>query len=340
MRNSVRSRLLRATGLHSVSFVISVGLFAMPIIYLTLQSFKTYMGFLQDPTGLPKSWTLSNFSSAWTQGDFGTELINSLIYAVIPDAATLLLGVFLAFPISRGYFRFSNALYAFFVFSGFLPGALIPLFIEARGLHLYNNRIGYLVLTSFAGAGFFFFVGYIKSIPRELDEAAALEGCGYFRFIIRIIIPQMRPALAAFAVFGFVASWNNLILPLVMLSDQSLWPVTRGLFGFLSQYSTQWPLIAAATVIVAVPVLVVFILLQRHLVEGVAGGAIAGTQPVTRTGPRAATYTETPIAGPRVPRRTEERSHERGQTTPDYRNVHQESGATRRSPVGDAGRQL
>jgi raffinose/stachyose/melibiose transport system permease protein len=328
MRRNLRGRLLRATGLHSVSFVISVGLFALPIIYLALQAFKTYMGFLQDPTGLPTTWTLSNFASAWTQGDFGTEMINSLIYSVVPDVVTLVLGVFLAFPISRGYFRFSNALYAFFVFSGFLPAGLIPLFIEARALHLYNSRVGFLILTSLAGAGFFFFVGYIKSIPRELDEAAALEGCGYFRFIFKIIIPQMRPALAAFAVFGFVASWNNLILPLVMLSDQSLWPVTRGLYGFFSQYTSQWPLVAAATVIVAAPVLVVFILLQRHLVEGVAGGAVAGTQPVTQTGPSTATYTETPAAGPRVPRRAkEERSYERGQTAPDYRNVHQESGA-------------
>ena len=294
MRRNARDRLLRALGVHSVSFVISVGLFALPIAYLALQSFKSYTGFLQDPTGLPTSWTFSNYTSAWTEGNFANELINSLIYAAIPDAVTLLLGVFLAFPISRGYFKFSNALYAFFVFSGFLPAGLIPLFVEARALHLYNSRLGYLVLTSFAGAGFFFFVGYIKSIPRELDEAAALEGCGYFRFIITIIIPQMRPALAAFAVFGFVASWNNLILPLVMLSDQGLWPVTRGLYGFLSQYSTQWPLIAAATLIVAAPVIVVFILLQRHLVEGVAGGAVAGGQPITETRATRAT-TETRV---------------------------------------------
>ena len=193
MRRSARDRLLRALGVHSLSFVISAGLFALPIVYLALQSFKSYTGFLQDPTGLPTTWTFSNFTSAWTEGNFGTELINSLIYAVIPDAVTLLLGVFLAFPISRGYFKFSNALYAFFVFSGFLPAGLIPLFVEARALHLYNSRIGYLVLTSFAGAGFFFFVGYIKSIPRELDEAAALEGCGYFRFIITHHHPADAP---------------------------------------------------------------------------------------------------------------------------------------------------
>ena len=189
--------------------------------------------------------------------------------------------MFLAFPISRGYFKHSNALYAFFVFSGFLPAGLIPLFIEAQKLGLYNSRFGYLVINSLAGAGFFFFVGYIKTIPREIDEAAAMDGCGYVRFIFTMIIPQMKPALATFGVFGFVAAWNNLILPLVMLSDPGLWPVTRGLFAFFGQYSSQWPVVAAATVIVAIPILIVFVILQRQLVEGVAGGAAAGTQGVT-----------------------------------------------------------
>jgi raffinose/stachyose/melibiose transport system permease protein len=260
--------------------VISVGFFALPLIYLVLQAFKPYLSFLQDPTGLPHPWTFSNFSQAWTQGDFSTEMLNSILYSVVPDVITLVLGVFLAFPISRGYFKHSNALYAFFVFSGFLPAGLIPLFIEAQKLGLYNSRFGYLVINSLAGAGFFFFVGYIKTIPREIDEAAAMDGCGYVRFIFTMIIPQMKPALATFGVFGFVAAWNNLILPLVMLSDPGLWPVTRGLFAFFGQYSSQWPVVAAATVIVAIPILIVFVILQRQLVEGVAGGAATGAQGV------------------------------------------------------------
>ena len=275
------ARFVKVGGTQLLCLVISVGFFALPLVYLLLQAFKPYLGFLQDPTGLPHPWTFTNFSDAWTQGDFGPEMLNSVLYSVVPTAITLLLGVFLAFPISRGYFKHSNALYAFFVFSGFLPTGLIPLFIEAQSMHLYNSRFGYMLITSLAGAGFFFFVGYIKTIPREIDEAAALDGCGYFRFIFTMIIPQMKPALATFGVFGFVASWNNLILPLVMLSDPGLWPVTRGLFSFFGQYSSQWPTIAAATVIVALPVLIVFVILQRQLVEGVAGGA-SGTQGVTQ----------------------------------------------------------
>ena len=273
-------RALRTGGVQLFCIVVSAGFFALPIVYLAVQAFKPYIGFLQDPTGLPHPWTFTNFTSAWTQGDFALEMVNSLIYAVVPDVITLILGVFLAFPIARGYFKHSNALYAFFVFSGFLPGSLIPLFIEAQRLGLYNSRIGFLVITSLAGAGFFFFVGYIKTIPRELDEAAALDGCGYFRFIFTMIIPQMKPALATFGIFGFVASWNSLILPLVMLSDPSLWPVTRGLFSFFGQFQSQWPLVAAGTVIVAIPIIIVFLFLQRYLIEGVAGGATAGTQGV------------------------------------------------------------
>lgn len=279
---SRRSRIGSRVGTHILCLVISLGMFALPIIYITMQAFKPYASFLRNPTGLPVSWSTTNFSAAWQQGDFAREMGNSLLYSLVPDGITLLLGVFLAFPISRGYFRYSNALYAFFVFSGFLPGGLIPLFIEAKILHLYDHRFGYLVLTSLAGAGFFFFVGYIKGIPRELDEAASIDGCGYVRFIFTIIIPQMKPALATFGVFGFIAAWNNLILPLVMLSDSNLWPVTRGLYSFFGEHTQNWPLIAAGTVIVAAPILLLFILLQRYLVEGVAGGAAAGTQGITQ----------------------------------------------------------
>lgn len=273
-----RSRVLRANGIQLLSFVIAAGMFALPLVYLALQGFKTYSGFLQNPTGLPHPWTLSNFPAAWVQGSFGREMINSLVYSVIPTAITLVLGVFLAFPISRGYLPFSNALYAFFIFSGFLPGGLVPLYVEARILHLYDSMPGFLVLTSLGGAGFFFFVGYIKGIPRELDEAAAMDGCGYFRFVLTIIIPLMKPAIATFAVFGFVGSWNSLILPVVMLSNPDLWPVTRGLYSFLGEHAQNWPLVAAGAIIVAMPMLIVFVLLQRYLVEGISGGAALGTQ--------------------------------------------------------------
>jgi raffinose/stachyose/melibiose transport system permease protein len=113
-----------------------------------------------------------------------------------------------------------------------------------------------------------------------LDEAAAIDGAGYIRFIFQIIIPEMRPALAAFGIFGFIYSWNSLILPIVMLPAKHLWPVTLGLYSFMGEHVQNWPMIAAATVIVALPIVVVFVALQKNLIEGVAGGAAAGSQGV------------------------------------------------------------
>lgn len=141
--------------------------------------------------------------------------------------------------------------------------------------------LGFLVMTSLSGAGFFFFVGYIKGIPKEREEAAALDGCGYVRFILQIIVPEMKPALATFAVFGFVTNWNSLILPLVMLSNSNLWPVTVGLYSFFGENTQNWPLISAGTMIVTAPILIVFAVLPRYLVEGGAGGAAAGSRGVS-----------------------------------------------------------
>jgi raffinose/stachyose/melibiose transport system permease protein len=267
-----RKRWARTSLVHASCIVVSVGIFGLPMVYVVLQAFKSDSQFTLDPLGWP-SWTFATFRAAWDQGDFARQLVNSTIYSFFPDVISLILGVFLAFPIARGYLKHSLLWYSFFVFQGFLPPALIPLFLEAKALHMYNNMVGYVLLRSLYGAGFFFFVAYLRGIPREREEAAALDGCGYIRFIFTIIMPEMAPALAAFGVFGFILQWNELIAPIILLPNANLFPVTRGLYGFFSTYSSEWPLICAATVIVALPLVVVFVVLQRYIVAGVAGGA-------------------------------------------------------------------
>jgi len=271
---ALAARIGRLSLLHLLCIVVAVGVFGAPLIYILLVSFNTETGLLGNAWGWPSHFTFANYSAAWVQGDFFREILNSVLYAAVTDAVSLVLGVFLAFPVSRGYLRRSNLWYAFFIFSGFLPPALIPLFIEARWLHIYNNRLGYMLILSLQGAGFFFFVGYIKGIPREREEAAAIDGCSYIRFVFTILMREMKPALAAFAVFGFVGTWNLLILPIILLPKTSLFPVTRGLYSFFGSYQSNEPEIAAATIIVSLPLLVVFLVLQRYLVQGVAGGAM------------------------------------------------------------------
>jgi raffinose/stachyose/melibiose transport system permease protein len=259
---------------HTVGIIISVGIYLLPLLYLLMISLKSTHNFLTSPLSIPNHLEWSNFVSAWQQGSFSAYFVNSIIYTVFITIFTLLISLMVAFPVARNMWKFSNLVYLFFLISLFLPGGLIALFAESQTLHLFNNRIGYIVLNVSTGLSFFFFVGYIKSIPKELDEAAVMDGCGYFRFLFTILPPLIRPALASMGLFTAIGAWNNLIGPVVFLSDSKLWPLTRGLFAFYGQFGNNWPLLSAAIIIVMAPLIVLFVFLQRYIVQGAMGGAV------------------------------------------------------------------
>ncbi len=259
---------------HTTGLIVAIGIFLLPILYMVLLSFRTDSGFLAHPFALPHVFHFHNYVTAWQQASMAKYFLNSIIYAVVSPAIGLTLSVFLAFPIARGYVRGATWIYQVFVYSMFLPGGLIPLFVESQFLHLYNNMLGYIILHVGTGLTFFFFVGYIKAIPKELDEAAAIDGCGYGRYVARILMPLMKPALATMGLLNFIGQWNDLIGPIVFLPSSHLWPLTRGLFAFYGQYTDNWPLLSAALIIVLMPLAILFLLLQRFLVAGVTGGSL------------------------------------------------------------------
>jgi raffinose/stachyose/melibiose transport system permease protein len=259
-----------------IALVLCLPLYVFPLAYLLNVSLQSGHQFLANPMTVAHPLTLSNYPAAWVEGTMSTYFLNSVIYAGSATVVSLLMAVFIAFPIARGYFRFTGRLYSLFLIGFFLPLSLIPLFIEAQALGLYNDRIGYILLHLQAGLtlGVLFFVGYFASIPRELDESAQLDGCGYLRYIFRIIIPLAKPALATVGIYTAVAVWNDLIGPVVFLSSNSLYPLTRGLFAFYGQYSNEWTLLAAGVFLVALPLIVAFLFVQRYLIQGAVAGSI------------------------------------------------------------------
>lgn len=258
-----------------VILLIVVGFYVYPLFYLLSISLKSPAKFLAAPLRILTRIDVSNYVNAWVQGNFGQYIVNSLMYVVIPTVLTLVLTVMVAFPVSRGYIKWPNMLYTFFVIALFLPNGLIPQFILMLHLHLYNTRIGYMLLkTTGVGLGLLILTGFIKSVPKELDEAAAMDGCGYFRYVFTVIIPLVKPALATTAIFSVIGIWNDIIGPTVYLADTSKWPMVLGLFQFYGQYSNQWTVLAAGIVIVALPVVIVYIALQRYFVEGAIAGSV------------------------------------------------------------------
>jgi raffinose/stachyose/melibiose transport system permease protein len=247
-----------------------------PLLMLVNTAFKTLPEFMKDATSLSTSLNFDNFTEAWEKANFPRYLTNSLIYTLSSTLVYLVTAVFLAFPIARGYVRGAGIILALFVIALFLPPALIPQFQLMLALGLYNNPFGYILLFTINPIGIVILVNYMKTVPKELDEAAALDGCGYFRFITAILFPLIRPAVATVAVLHAIGIWNELILPTIYLTNQDYYPITRGMIVFKGVYGSDWPTLAAAVLIMTLPMVIIFLVLQRYIVSGLTQGAVKG----------------------------------------------------------------
>jgi raffinose/stachyose/melibiose transport system permease protein len=247
-----------------------------PLLMLVTTSFKTLGEFFKDPTGLPENFGLTNFTYAWEKANFAQYLLNSTLYTVVATAIFVVTSVFVAFPIARGYFKGGQFLLTLYLIALFLPPALIPQFQLILNLGLFNSRTGYILLFLVNPIGIIILVNYMKSIPQELVEAAAVDGCGYYRFMFKIVFPMIRPAIATVTVLHAIGIWNELILPTIYLTNDNLYPVTRGLIAFEGLYGSNWPALAAAVLMLMTPMLLLFLYLQRYIISGLTAGAVKG----------------------------------------------------------------
>ena len=251
-------------------------LYIGPLLMLVNTAFKTLPEFYQDPIGLASNFNFDNFTEAWELANFPQYMINSIIYAAVATAIFVVTSVFVAFPIARGHIRGTGALLMLYVVALFLPPALIPQFQLILSLNLYNTRQGYILLFLVNAIGMIVLVNYIKSVPKELDESAAIDGCSYPRFVFRILMPLIKPAIATVIVLHAIGIWNEIILPTIYLSDSNLYPITRGLVVFEGVYGSNWPGLAAAVLMLMLPMVILFLFLQRHIIGGLTGGAVKG----------------------------------------------------------------
>lgn len=258
--------------LSYAALVLVAVCYLFPLAFLLNTALKSSEAFFADPGAVVTSPQWGNFADAWVQGNFGAYLLNSVLYTVGAAAVGTAVSLFLAFPVARSYVAHPRLWNALFVVLLFLPNALITQFQLLLRLGLYNTQIGYIaIMAAGVGIGPILLAGYIKSIPVELDEAAAVDGCGYWRYLVTFVIPMARPALATVFILQAIGVWNDIILATILLPDPAKSPISLGLYAFKGTYTNDWPLLAAATMIVAAPLLAAYVFLQRYLVGGVVG---------------------------------------------------------------------
>lgn len=254
---------------------LMVMVFIIPLSYAFITSLKEPIDYLKNPVGLVFQPTIQNFINAWQKADFGEYILNSIMYTSVSTFLSLFMALLMAFPIARNYIKFSGALLSFLMVGMFLPDGSIPMFQILLRLGLYDTRVGYIIsLIAVGGVPLMFFTSYLKGIPRELDEAAIIDGASYMPFFFRVIVPLAKPAISSMIILTAINSWNDITRSIIYLSDSKLFPITKGLWVFSGQYAAEWTELMAALVIVASPLIILYIFLQKYIIAGMTAGAV------------------------------------------------------------------
>jgi multiple sugar transport system permease protein len=262
--------------------VLGLGLVVMigPFVWMLLGAFKPAAELrTTTPTLLPQDWTLKNFSTLFSKLDFATYFVNSAIVAVTVTVANLLFCSMAGYALAKLEWRGRSKVFALVMATLMVPGSvtLVPLFVLMSKLGLVNSYAA-VILPFAAGAfGVFLMRQFMLGVPRDLLDAARVDGAGEWRIFWRIVLPLSKPALAALGIFQFLASWNNFLWPLVALTDESKYTLPVALATFaIGQNKADYGLMMAGAVALVAPVIVVFLLLQRHFTQSIAMTGLKG----------------------------------------------------------------
>jgi len=261
-------------GTYFIALVV-IGLMIAPIAYIILGGFRTNSQITNSPGGLPDPWNIDNYTSVLSGSTFWRELGNSTIVALVTSILVVAFGLMASYVLARYNFRGRGAMYSLFAAGLMFPitVAITPLYIVVRDLGLMNSLGG--VILPQVGFGLsttvIILVPFLRAIPMEIEEAAAIDGTSKLGFFFRMVLPLSLPGVLTTGILAFVGSWNSYILPLFILNDQDSFTLPLGVQAFSSQYSTDTAQVLAFTSLAMIPALVFFSLFERRIVGGLQG---------------------------------------------------------------------
>jgi raffinose/stachyose/melibiose transport system permease protein len=275
-----RLRRLGARGtLYLVAWIAAIATL-VPILYAILGGFRDTGQLSTNPVALPDPWVFSNYTSILRSTTFWHQVWNSVLIALVSTALTVPIAAMAAFVFARFAFRGREVLYTIFTLGLLFPVAIaiLPIFIMVRNLGLLDSPLGVALPQAAFGLPMTIIIlrPFFHSIPSDLQDAAAIDGCGPFRFFVRILLPLSRPVLATVSVLAIVGSWNAFLLPLVVLTDSGGWTLPLGVTNFSQQYTTDTAKVLAFTTLSMVPALIFYAFAERQLIKGLTTGAVKG----------------------------------------------------------------
>lgn len=251
-----------------------------PIIWMLYSSFKTNPEFNRSILALPKTLHFENYITAFKMGNMGQYSLNSLFNAVVSSALIIIFSFVVAYFIARFKFRFRKIIYITFLFGMLVPihALLVPVFIQYKNLGLFDTRFTLLIPYVAFGLPFSIFLmeGFIKTVPRELEEAAYIDGSGFLSTMFRIIFPVCKPTVVTIGLLSFLDGWNEFPFALVLIRSDHLKTISLGLLNFNGQYSKEYTTQMAGLIMAVLPIIIIYAFMNKQIIEGMTAGAVKG----------------------------------------------------------------
>lgn len=272
-------RAIKSTIKHTILVLVAISCI-FPLVWMLSSALKTQSTVFTDLSIFPANPQFMNFADAWTKGKFGVYFFNSVLYTGLCVFGVLLISSLAAYAFARLEFPGKNAIYYVFLITLMIPvpGAIVALYVLLIKLGLIDTRLGYMLpqINGGLALGLFILRPFFERIPKDLEDAARIDGCGRTGIYWHVALPLARPALAVVALFTSLAVWNEFMLAQLVLQSQKLMPLQLGLVKFWGGTLTEYPLLMAGMAISVLPIIIAYIFLQRHIIAGVTAGALKG----------------------------------------------------------------
>jgi raffinose/stachyose/melibiose transport system permease protein len=261
--------------------LVILTLFALgPLVILVFNSLKSKAEIGRNPLGLPLSPVFENFPEAWTQGDFATTMVNSTILTVGTIVGVCIIAGTSAYAMARLNLPGTNAVLLYLFVASAVPFQLflIPLFFLWSTLNLTNTRFGLILIywAIFSPLGTLLLRSYLVQLPRDFEDAARIDGANELQVLLRVVLPLSWPGLLTVALVAGLATWNEFFFAITFIQDNNLKPVTTSFLAFQTNFSQDWGLTSAAAIYIILPIVVLFLILQRRFISGLTAGGLKG----------------------------------------------------------------
>lgn len=271
----------KADVIYCIASIVILAILMFPIYWTLNTSLKTEIEiFKNPPTWFPHEINLKTYAAQVSTGDFNMfrSFLNSFLISAGAMAIAVVLAIPAAYSIARYRFKGRNAIFLGFLVTQMLPVSVLltPMFIMFRNIHLYNTWGAAILADATIGIPFSVLIlkNYFASIPPALEEAAYIDGCNRFSAFIRVLVPITKPGIMVCAIFSFLYAWGDLAYGMTFILDQEKRPITAGIFNFMGQYGTKWSYLSAFAIVAILPVILIFIFMQKYIISGMTSGAV------------------------------------------------------------------